>query len=71
MSADEIVTVFCETLSGGGLQESLQYIAPNCVYQNMPFDPVTGPEGVEQVLAGFFRDHRAGHDQNARTGRGR
>ena len=54
MSPDEVVTAFCETLSNDEVKPSLKYIAPNCVYQNMPFPAVTGPEGVDSVLSGFF-----------------
>ena len=54
MSPDEIVTAFCETLSKQGVDASLKYIAEDCVYQNMPFDPVVGPKGVSDVLLGFF-----------------
>lgn len=53
MSPEEVVNAFCEALNKG-LEESLQYIADDCVYQNMPFPPVTGPEGVREVLGGFF-----------------
>lgn len=53
MTPEEVVNVFCETLNRD-LEESLQYIADGCVYQNMPFDPVYGPEGVRSTLAGFF-----------------
>ena len=54
MTPEEIVDAFCETLTNEGVKASLKYIAPGCVYQNMPFPPVTGPEGVDQVLSGFF-----------------
>jgi limonene-1,2-epoxide hydrolase len=54
MSPDEIVTAFCTTLTNDGIEASLKYIADDCVYQNMPFDPVVGPAGVRDVLAGFF-----------------
>ena len=54
MSPEEIVNAFCETLTTKGVEESLIYIAEDCVYQNMPFPPVVGPEGVRSVLAGFF-----------------
>jgi limonene-1,2-epoxide hydrolase len=53
MSPEEVVNKFCETLNRD-LNESLQYIADGCEYQNMPFDPVFGPEGVRSTLAGFF-----------------
>lgn len=55
MTPEEIVNAFCETLSRKGIEESLAYIADDCVYQNMPFPPVVGPEGVRSTLAGFFK----------------
>lgn len=54
MSPEEVVNAFCETLTNDGVNASLQYIADDCVYQNMPFPPVTGPAGVDKVLSGFF-----------------
>ncbi len=54
MSPEETVNAFCEALNAD-LESCLQYIADDCVYQNMPFPPVTGPEGVRETLAGFFK----------------
>lgn len=54
MTPEQTVDAFCKALTEDGLDASLAYIAEDCVYQNMPFDPVHGPEGVRQVLAGFF-----------------
>ncbi len=54
MSPEETVNAFCAALNDEGVEGSLRFIADECVYQNMPFDPVTGPEGVRAVLAGFF-----------------
>ena len=53
MSPEEVVNAFCTALNDD-LEKCLQYIADDCVYQNMPFPPVTGPQGVRDVLAGFF-----------------
>ncbi|MEM7540441.1 MAG: limonene-1,2-epoxide hydrolase family protein [Pseudomonadota bacterium] len=53
MSPEEVVNAFCEALNED-LDSSLQYIAPECVYQNMMFPAVHGPEGVKKTLAGFF-----------------
>ena len=53
MTSEEVVNIFCETLNLD-LEQSLQYIADGCVYQNMPFDPVYGPQGVKDTLSGFF-----------------
>ena len=53
MSPEETVNAFCEALNRS-VEGSLQYIAKDCVYQNMPFDPVVGPEAVRSTLEGFF-----------------
>ena len=53
MEPDKIVTAFCETLNNS-LEESLVYISDDCVYQNMPFPAVIGPQGVLETLQGFF-----------------
>jgi len=55
MSPEAVVDAFCAALNDQGLEAALAWIAPGCVYQNMPFPPVTGPQGVRDVLAGFFR----------------
>ena len=55
MTPEETVNAFCDTLTNDGVKASLKYIAPSCVYQNMPFPPVNGPEGVDEVLSGFFK----------------
>ncbi len=48
MSPEETVNAFCEALNRS-VEESLQYIAKDCVYQNMPFDPVVGPEELRRL----------------------
>ena len=55
MSPEDVVNAFCDTLTQDGVKASLKYIADDCVYQNMPFPPVSGPEGVDKVLSGFFQ----------------
>ncbi len=54
MEPSDIVTAFCEALNSN-LEDSLMYISDDCVYQNMPFPPVVGPQGVRDTLAGFFQ----------------
>ena len=55
MSPEQVVNALCEALNNKDLEGSLRYIADDCVYQNMPFPPVTGPEGVRATLSGFFK----------------
>ncbi len=54
MNPEQVVSAFCKALNEEGLEASLRYIAEDCVYQNMPFPPVHGPQGVRDTLAGFF-----------------
>ena len=54
MTPEEVVNAFCDALNQD-LESSLRYIADDCVYQNMPFPPVTGPDGVRSTLSGFFK----------------
>lgn len=53
MTPEETVDAFCAALTQD-LNSCLAYIADDCVYQNMPFPAVVGPEGVRSTLAGFF-----------------
>ena len=55
MNPEQVVDAFCKALNEEGLEASLRYIAEDCVYQNMPFPPVHGPQGVRDTLAGFFK----------------
>lgn len=55
MSPEEVVNAFCEALNNAGVDASLVWIADDCIYQNMPFPPVSGPAGVREVLGGFFQ----------------
>ncbi len=53
MTPEQTVDAFCAALNED-LEASLAYIAENCVYQNMMYKPVHGPDGVRRTLAGFF-----------------
>ena len=55
MSPAQVVNAFCTALNDEGIEAALRFIADDCVYQNMPFPPVHGPQGVRDTLAGFFQ----------------
>mgnify|MGYP000932218208 CR=1 FL=1 len=55
MTPEQVVNAFCTALNDEGVEASLRYIADDCVYQNMPFPPVHGPQGVRDTLLGFFQ----------------
>ena len=44
------VTDFCHSLTGGDMARSCSFLAADVHYHNMPWAPVTGHEGVRQVL---------------------
>jgi len=55
MSPEEVVNAFCTALNREDMPGTLAFIAPDCVYHNMPFPPVHGREGVKTTLEGFFK----------------
>jgi len=50
----EIVSTFVRRLESGLLTEALELLAPDCVYDNVPFGPIQGPEAVRATLAPFL-----------------
>ncbi len=54
MTPEQIVNAFCDALNREDMAGALQYVSADCVYQNMPFPPVSGPDGIRQTLEGFF-----------------
>jgi len=56
MSAEneKIVTEFCMSLEKGEVAKLLSYLAEDVFYHNIPWKPVTGHEGVRQVLGPFI-----------------
>jgi len=55
MTPEEVVNGFAEAFNREDMDGALAFIATDCVYQNMPFPPVHGPEGVRRTLEGFFQ----------------
>ena len=57
MSPEQVVNAFCKALNEEGVEASLRYIADECVYQNMPFPPMHGPQGVRGDKITEWRDY--------------
>lgn len=53
MNADQVVTAFCKAVSKGAVEEALSYLADDCLYHNIPLDPIQGKATIAQTLAGF------------------
>ncbi len=49
-----LVTAFCNTLVSGDTGKLVDFLSEDVVYHNMPWQPVTGHEGVRQVLGPFL-----------------
>ncbi len=56
MSAEneQLVTEFCNTLQNSDINQLLSYLHEDVIYQNMPWKPVNGHEGVRKTLAPFI-----------------
>ena len=54
MNAEQVVNAFCEALSRSDLDEAMKHVADDCVYHNIPFDPVKGAAAVRATLEGFL-----------------
>lgn len=55
MNADQIVTAFCQALTKNQVAEAMSYIADDCVYHNIPLDPVKGAAAIKATLEGFLQ----------------
>ncbi|MEE2703300.1 MAG: limonene-1,2-epoxide hydrolase family protein [Myxococcota bacterium] len=50
----EIVRDFVAACNANDLERMLTFFDPECVYHNIPLEPVSGIEGIRGVLAGFM-----------------
>ncbi|MEM7019250.1 MAG: limonene-1,2-epoxide hydrolase family protein [Pseudomonadota bacterium] len=48
-----IVLDFIKSFSDKDLEKILDFVADDCLYHNIPMEPVQGKEAMRQVLAGF------------------
>ncbi|MEA2624901.1 MAG: limonene,2-epoxide hydrolase [Candidatus Binatota bacterium] len=55
MNADQTVTAFCDALTRSDLDGAMKLVADDCVYHNIPLDPVTGPAAIRATLEGFVQ----------------
>ena len=42
MQAEEVVNQFCAAFSAGDLDGVMRYVANDCVYHNIPLEPIGG-----------------------------
>ena len=53
MTPDEIVTKFCKSFETGDAAGAIALLADDCVYHNIPLEPLRGKDAIAQTLAGF------------------
>jgi limonene-1,2-epoxide hydrolase len=55
MNADQTVSAFCDALTRGNLDEAINLVADDCVYHNIPLEPVKGAAAIRATLQGFVQ----------------
>jgi limonene-1,2-epoxide hydrolase len=55
MNADQTVTAFCDALTRGDLDGAMKLVAEDCVYHNIPLEPVKGAAAIRQTVQGFLQ----------------
>jgi limonene-1,2-epoxide hydrolase len=55
MNADQTVTAFCQALTKSDIDGAMKLVAEDCVYHNIPLDPIKGAAGIKQALQGFMQ----------------
>lgn len=53
MTADQIVTAFCEAFEKGSIDDVMQYVDDDCEYHNIPLEPIRGAAAIRKTLEGF------------------
>jgi limonene-1,2-epoxide hydrolase len=53
-SNQEIVSEFIGAFNANDLERIMSFFAPDCVYHNIPLDPVKGVEAIRGVLQSFM-----------------
>jgi limonene-1,2-epoxide hydrolase len=54
MQAEEVVNQFCAAFSAGDLHGAMRHVADDCVYHNIPLEPVVGAAAIRETIAFFF-----------------
>ncbi|HVP28408.1 MAG TPA: limonene-1,2-epoxide hydrolase family protein [Myxococcota bacterium] len=54
MDPEKTVRAFCDAFARRDAKELLGFLAPDCVYHNIPLAPLTGHAAIEPMLAQFL-----------------
>ena len=50
----EAVERFIDAFNAMNIDLAIEQVAPDCVYHNIPVDPVEGPDAIRAVVQGFL-----------------
>lgn len=50
----ELILAFCKAGQDRDLEKQMSFITQDCVYHNMPDDPVVGYKAVRELLSGYI-----------------
>lgn len=53
MEPNDVVRELCASFETGNVDELMRGIADDCVYHDIPLDPITGAEAIRTALEGF------------------
>jgi limonene-1,2-epoxide hydrolase len=56
MTDIELVMEFIAACDARDIERVLSFFTPDCIYHNMPEEPLHGPEGVRSILGPFFQN---------------
>ncbi len=54
MGPSEVVTEFIAAIERQDIAAAVSMVSDDVSYENMPFDPIVGPEAMAQTLGGFL-----------------
>ncbi|HEC11561.1 MAG TPA: limonene-1,2-epoxide hydrolase [Acidimicrobiales bacterium] len=54
MGPSEVVTEFIAAIERQDIAAAVSMVSDDVSYENMPFDPIIGPEAMAQTLGGFL-----------------
>lgn len=55
MTPEQIVNEFCDAVTKKDVDRAMALIADDCLYHNIPLDPIQGKAAIQQTLAGFLQ----------------
>lgn len=49
----DVIRAFCDAIASGDLDPVMDFFTEDCIYHNIPLDPVVGPAAIRATLESF------------------